>query len=47
VEDSVAASGSLEMMNGVSFADTRTNVEAFVKARSSVFVFTTAYDEDR
>jgi thiol-disulfide isomerase/thioredoxin len=31
----------------IGFADTRTNVEAFVKARPSVFVFPTAYDEDR
>lgn len=31
----------------IGFADTRTNVEAFVKVRSSVFVFPTAYDEDR
>ena len=31
----------------VGFADTRTNVEAFVKARPSDFVFPTAYDEDR
>lgn len=31
----------------VGFADTRTNVEAFVQARLSDFVFATAYDEDR
>jgi len=31
----------------VGFADTRTNFEAFVKARSHDFVFPTAYDEDR
>jgi thiol-disulfide isomerase/thioredoxin len=31
----------------IGFADTRSNVEAFVKARSDVFVFPTAYDEDR
>jgi len=31
----------------IGFADTRTNVEAFVKARPSDFVFPTAYDEDR
>ena len=31
----------------IGFADTRTNVEAFVKARPSVFVFPTGYDEDR
>jgi thiol-disulfide isomerase/thioredoxin len=31
----------------IGFADTRGNVEAFVKARSGVFVFPTAYDEDR
>src|SRR5574341_737925 len=31
----------------IGFADTRSNVEAFVKARPSVFVFPTAYDEDR
>ncbi len=31
----------------IGFADTRTNVEAFVKAHPSVFVFPTAYDEDR
>ncbi len=34
-------------MLSIGFADTRTNVEAFVKARPSVFVFPTAYDEDR
>jgi len=31
----------------IGFADTRTNVEEFVKAHPSVFVFPTAYDEDR
>jgi len=31
----------------IGFADTRTNVEAFVKARPGTFVFPTAYDEDR
>ncbi len=31
----------------VGFADTRTNVEAFVKARPGDFVFPAAYDEDR
>lgn len=31
----------------IGFADTRTNVEQFVKARSDTFVFPTAYDEDR
>jgi thiol-disulfide isomerase/thioredoxin len=31
----------------IGFADTRTNVEAFVKARPGVFVFPTGYDEDR
>jgi thiol-disulfide isomerase/thioredoxin len=31
----------------IGFADLRTNVEAFVKARSGVFVFPTAYDEER
>lgn len=31
----------------IGFADTRTNVEAFVKARPDTFVFATAYDEDR
>ncbi|MEW6247368.1 MAG: TlpA disulfide reductase family protein [Nitrospirota bacterium] len=31
----------------IGFADTRTNVEAFVKARPDTFVFPTAYDEDR
>lgn len=31
----------------IGFADTRTNVEGFVKARPNVFVFPTAYDEDR
>ncbi len=31
----------------IGFADLRSNVEAFVKARPEVFVFPTAYDEDR
>jgi len=31
----------------IGFADTRGNVEAFVKARASAFVFPTAYDEER
>lgn len=31
----------------IGFADTRTNVEEFVKARPDTFVFPTAYDEDR
>ena len=31
----------------IGFADTRTNVEAFVKTRDGVFVFPTAYDEER
>lgn len=31
----------------IGFADTRTNVEAFVQARPDAFVFPTAYDEDR
>ena len=31
----------------IGFADTRTNVEAFVNARPGVFVFPTAYDDDR
>ncbi len=31
----------------IGFADTRTNVEAFVKSRADVFVFPTAYDEER
>jgi len=31
----------------IGFADTRTNIEAFVKTRPSVFVFPTADDEDR
>jgi thiol-disulfide isomerase/thioredoxin len=31
----------------IGFADTRSNVEAFVKARPNVFVFPTAFDEDR
>ena len=34
-------------MLSIGFADSRTNVEAFVKARPNVFVFPTAYDEDR
>lgn len=31
----------------IGFADTRTNVERFVKERSETFVYPTAYDEDR
>ena len=31
----------------IGFADTRTNVERFVKERSRTFVYPTAYDEDR
>lgn len=31
----------------IGFADLRSNVDAFVKARPEVFVFPTAYDEDR
>ena len=31
----------------IGFADTRANVEAFVKARPGVFIFPTGYDEDR
>jgi thiol-disulfide isomerase/thioredoxin len=31
----------------IGFADLRSNVETFVKARPEVFVFPTAYDEDR
>lgn len=31
----------------IGFADTRTNVESFVKSRADVFVFPTAYDEER
>ena len=31
----------------IGFADTRTNVEQFVKGRPDTFVFPTAYDEDR
>lgn len=31
----------------IGFADLRTNVESFVKARSETFVFPTGYDEDR
>ena len=34
-------------MLSIGFADIRSNVEAFVKARSTVFVFPTAYDEER
>ena len=34
-------------MLSIGFADLRANVEAFVKARSGVFVFPTAYDEER
>ena len=38
--------GPLRMLS-IGFADTRTNVERFVKARADTFVFPTAYDEDR
>jgi thiol-disulfide isomerase/thioredoxin len=31
----------------IGFADTRTNVEQFVKERPGTFVYSTAYDEDR
>jgi thiol-disulfide isomerase/thioredoxin len=31
----------------IGFADTRSNVERFVKERSGTFVYPTAYDEDR
>lgn len=31
----------------IGFADLRSNVEAFIKQRPDVFVFPTAYDEDR
>lgn len=31
----------------IGFADLRSNVETFVKARPEIFVFPTAYDEDR
>ncbi|BCA53814.1 hypothetical protein W02_09540 [Nitrospira sp. KM1] len=31
----------------IGFADTRTNVERFVKERAGVFIFPSAYDEDR
>ncbi|SLM48716.1 putative Redoxin domain protein [Nitrospira japonica] len=31
----------------IGFADTRSNVERFVKERSGMFVYPTAYDEDR
>jgi thiol-disulfide isomerase/thioredoxin len=34
-------------MVSIGFADTRTNVETFVKSRADVFVFPTAYDEER
>jgi len=34
-------------MLSIGFADTRTNVTAFVKSREDVFVFPTAYDEER
>lgn len=34
-------------MVSIGFADTRTNVETFVKSRAEVFVFPTAYDEER
>lgn len=31
----------------IGFADTRANVEAFIKSRATTFVFPTAYDDDR
>ena len=31
----------------IGFADTRANVETFVKSRAATFVFPTAYDDDR
>ena len=37
---------TLEVVS-IGFADTRTNVEQFVKQRSATFVYPTAYDEDR
>jgi thiol-disulfide isomerase/thioredoxin len=37
---------SLRMVS-IGFADTRANVEAFVKTREGVFVFPTAYDDER
>ena len=37
---------TLEVIS-IGFADTRTNVEQFVKQRSGTFVYPTAYDEDR
>lgn len=37
---------ALEMLS-IGFADSRTNVEAFVKERADSFAFPTAYDEDR
>lgn len=36
----------LEMLS-IGFADSRTNVEAFVKERADSFAFSAAYDEDR
>jgi thiol-disulfide isomerase/thioredoxin len=38
--------GQLRVIS-IGFADTRANVETFVKARAGVFLFPTAYDEDR
>ena len=38
--------GSLGVVS-IGFADTRTNVERFVKERPGTFVYPTAYDEDR
>ena len=37
---------TLEVVS-IGFADTRTNVEQFVKQRLATFVYQTAYDEDR
>jgi thiol-disulfide isomerase/thioredoxin len=34
-------------MLSIGFADTRTNVDAFVNSREDVFLFPTAYDEER
>jgi thiol-disulfide isomerase/thioredoxin len=39
-------SDRLEVLS-IGFADSRTNVEAFVKERADSFAFPTAYDEDR
>jgi len=38
--------GKLEVVS-IGFADTRANVERFVKERPGTFVYPTAYDEDR